>query len=55
MPGDDTVAVLLDIAIDAERKAQAFYGGLARRFSHLPELSDFWRGILEEEERIEHP
>ena len=47
-----TLRDVIETSKAAEREAQTFYRGLAERFSHLPEISEFWRLMLDEE--IDH-
>jgi rubrerythrin len=49
MSNQETVAVLLDLAIDAERAAEALYRGLAVKFEHHPDVAQFWREYAQEE------
>jgi rubrerythrin len=52
MPDDETTNALFDLAIGAEIEAMHLYNGLAKRFSHHPEVANFWHGMLQDE--IEH-
>jgi rubrerythrin len=47
--GPATVEKLLDVAIRLEAAAGRFYEGLAQRFSHCPEVAEFWRVMAAEE------
>jgi rubrerythrin len=49
MPGKTTLAQLLDLAIAAERAAEALYRGLETKFSHHDEVAAFWREYASEE------
>ena len=41
-------ATLFELAIGAEKAAMDFYLGLLKKFSFLPEVSDFWNGMLKD-------
>jgi hypothetical protein len=45
----NTVAVLLELAIAAEKVAEDFYLGLADKFAHLPRVADFWQEMKKDE------
>ncbi len=45
------VAKLFEMAIDAERAAEALYHGLAAKFAHQPEVADFWNSYAAEEDK----
>ena len=45
----DTIFELFSTAIAAERAAMNFYKGLARSFSHVPQVSLFWEDIMRDE------
>jgi rubrerythrin len=49
MPNKATLAQLLDLAIAAERAAEALYRGLEAKFSHYDEITAFWRRYASEE------
>ncbi len=49
MPNVETIATLFELAIVAEKAAGDFYLGLVEKFSHLPEVSTFWKGMLADE------
>lgn len=49
MPRQETVADLFDLAIAAERAAEALYRGLQAKFAHHPDVAEFWRAYAEEE------
>lgn len=44
-----TVAELFDLAISAEKLAEDLYQGLTQKFTHHPEVADFWAGMAAEE------
>jgi rubrerythrin len=44
-----TIGTLLKMAIQLEAAAERFYEGLAERFSHCPEVAEFWRVMSAEE------
>ncbi len=46
---DATVAELFELAIGAEKAAEEMYSGLAAKFSHYPEVADFWKQYAAEE------
>lgn len=46
----DTVEMLFDLAIQAERAAREFYAGLLHRFDHVPRAAAVWREMMEDEE-----
>jgi rubrerythrin len=47
--GDKTVAALLGMAITAENATEKLYLGLAQKFSHLPQVADFWQAMMQDE------
>lgn len=49
MAHGETVAALFELSINAEKVMHAFYRGLMKKFSPWPEVSDFWKGMAEEE------
>jgi hypothetical protein len=50
MSDNPTLKEMISLAISAEREARAFYTGLAEKFSEHPDISDFWRGMMMDEE-----
>lgn len=44
-----TTEDLFKWATAAEKEAQAFYLGLSKKFSHVPEVANFWQEMAEEE------
>ena len=51
MHGEETIEQLFELSMAAEKTAGDFYAGLARKFSHLPEVSEFWKEMARDEER----
>lgn len=51
MPNDATVNELFELAIVAEKSAEELYRGLEAKFSHCPEVANFWREYADEEAR----
>lgn len=49
MPNEATVAELFDLAIAAEKAAEALYRGLEAKFAHHQEVADFWGKYAAEE------
>jgi rubrerythrin len=49
MKNIDRTSDLFTIAIAAENAAMHFYRGLSRLFSHVPEVSLFWQGMMNDE------
>jgi len=49
MEKNETMATLFTLAINAEKAAQSFYRGLTKKFSYLPEISNFWKKMEEDE------
>ena len=47
--GQATIEHMLNVAIQLEAAAQRFYEGLAERFSHCPEVAEFWRAMAADE------
>ena len=47
--GQATVERLLDVAVRLEMAAGRYYEGLAQRFSHCPEVAEFWQVMAAEE------
>ena len=47
--GKITFRDLFTASIKAELTAHNFYGTLAKAFSHLPVISNFWKGMMEDE------
>jgi len=45
----ETIASLLDLSIQGENCSRMFYEGLADRFIHEKNISDFWRNMAEDE------
>lgn len=48
----DDLAQLFDATIDAERRAEEAYRALSAAFSYLPEVTDFWSRMADEEARL---
>lgn len=44
-----TVSSLIDLAIAGEKCSQIFYDGLARKFSHMKNISAFWLNLADDE------
>lgn len=51
MENDETWATLFELVIELEKAAADFYRGLAKNFSHVPKVSEFWREMQMEELR----
>ena len=51
MHSEDTIERLFELSIAAEKTAGDFYAGLAQKFFHLPEVSEFWKGMAGDEEQ----
>ena len=49
MSNVETIEALFELAITAEKAVRDFYLGLAKKFSHLPQVSTFWKGMLTDE------
>lgn len=49
MPDTGTVVELFELAIEAERTAEALYRGLETKFAHQQEVADFWKRYAAEE------
>jgi rubrerythrin len=49
-----TVATLFELAIAAERAAEALYRGLEKKFAHHQPAADFWDSYAKEEDRHAH-
>jgi rubrerythrin len=47
--GQATIESLLAVAVRLEAGAQRFYQGLAERFSHCPEVAEFWQVMAADE------
>ena len=47
--GQATIGTLLKVAVGLEDAARRFYEGLAERFSHCPEVAEFWRLMAADE------
>ena len=47
----NTVSDIFRIAISLEQKAEDFYLGLSNKFSDHPEVSEFWKGMMKDEEQ----
>jgi rubrerythrin len=47
----NTVSDIFNIAISMEKKAGPFYFGLPDEFSDHPEVSEFWKGMMKDEDR----
>jgi len=47
----NTVSDIFRIAISLEQKAGAFYLGLSNKFSDHPEVVEFWKGMMNDEDR----
>ena len=51
MQTSSTVSDIFNIAISLEKKAEAFYFGLSDKFSDHPEVSEFWKGMMKDEDQ----
>jgi len=49
MPDNESTATLLEIMINLEKKAQKFYQSLIEMFSHEPEVTEFWKKLMDHE------
>ena len=49
MQKTNTVSDIFKTAISLEKRAEAFYYGLANMFSHNPEVSEFWKIMMKDE------
>jgi len=49
MNSTDTVKDLLQLAISAEKRAQAFYAELAKMFRNAPDVSATWQEMMNDE------
>lgn len=49
-PQPPKLGELVEISYCAEREAMYFYTGLANRFRHLKEISDFWLDMADDED-----
>ena len=47
----NTVSDIFRIAISLEKKAGDFYLGLSNKFSAHPEVSEFWKGMMKDEDQ----
>jgi rubrerythrin len=45
----NTVSDIFNTAISLEKKAETFYFGLSNKFSDYPEVSEFWKGMMNDE------
>ena len=58
MPNEATVAELFEMAVTAEKAAEALYRWLEAKFAHYQEVADFWGKYAAEEaghaRRLEH-
>lgn len=51
MQKPNTVSDILNIAISLEKKAGAFYFGLSDKFLDHPEVAEFWKGMMSDEDQ----
>jgi rubrerythrin len=49
MSSTETLAQLIELAIQVEKSAEALYRGIAAKFAHHPELEKFWLRYAAEE------
>ncbi len=48
---EETIELLFEHAIENENNAAQIYKRLSKLFSHVPGLSDFWEGLVQDEIR----
>jgi hypothetical protein len=48
----DTKGTLFDLALDAEKAGMDLYLNLVKRFVHMPDVAEFWQGMLND--KIQH-
>ncbi len=49
MSNNESTAALFELMINIEKKAQKFYQSLIEMFSHEPEVSEFWKKLMDDE------
>lgn len=47
----DTIEAIFECAIEIEYKAADIYKEFSQLFSHIPEISAFWQGLIEDEKQ----
>ncbi|MFH1829915.1 MAG: ferritin family protein [Pseudomonadota bacterium] len=50
MTNQGSIEELFELAISAEKMMQDYYTGVAKKFSHLPQASNFWKDMAKDEE-----
>lgn len=49
MPQRETIAALFELTIEAEKIMLSYYQGLIKKFSHVAEISEFWKSMADDE------